>query len=631
VSRVTSHLKDFLASGWPAVLATACGATLLGGFLVETAGGPPSLAISLYATSYLTGGYATLDPLWRNLRRGRFSIDLLMIGAAIGAAAIGYWEEGAVLLFLFSLSGALEGFALDKTSHAIDRLLDLRPATAQRLDAAGAERRVAIEELAVGDLVRVRAGERFAADGRVVVGDASVDQAAVTGESMPVHKRPGSDVFSATIVVDGALDVELTGVGEDTTLARIVALVREAQQQKAHTQRVLDRFEPWYVAGVVVATAAAYGVARAVGLGPADAVYRAMMLLVAASPCALVISTPASILSAIARGATAGILFKGGVHLETLGRVRAMAFDKTGTLTTARPEVQRVIAVDGGTPAELLARAAAVERFSEHHLARVIESAADGAALAEATGFHAHRGMGVQARVAEQVVRVGSERFLREAGLEWPPEAEAAIASCHADGMTVVAVGRRRVEGIIAVADTVRPEAAATIATLRAMGIERVVMLTGDSPAVARALARRLGLDEARADLTPEEKVHALAEIARDYGDVAMVGDGINDAPALAAARVGIAMGVAGTDVALEAADVVLMGDRLERLPSALRLARHALAVVRQNLAFATAVIVVLVTSVLAGWITLPVAVVGHEGSTLLVVLNGLRLLKAEI
>ncbi|MFN2383438.1 MAG: heavy metal translocating P-type ATPase, partial [Gemmatimonadota bacterium] len=584
-------LSAYFRSGRRATLALSCGASLLAAWLVETLDGPRAAALALYVVAYATGGYATLVPLWRNLRRGRFSIDMLMIGAAMGAAAMGYWEEGAVLLFLFSLAGSLESFALARTSAAIDGLLELRPPIARRLAENGREVDVPIEVLAVGDVIRVRPGERFAADGRVVSGEAAVDQATVTGEAMPVQKGPGATVFTGTGVLDGTLDVALTSVGADTTLARVIALVRQAQGEKARTQRLLDRWEPWYVSGVVAASAAAFLVARGGGLNDGDAFYRAMMLLVAASPCALIISTPASILSAIARGARGGVLFKGGVHLETLGRVRVMAFDKTGTLTTARPTVQLIISLNGDTPAALLARAAAVERLSEHHLARVIEAAAGSCPEMPATEFHSHRGQGVEAVLTGERVCVGNERFLRAAGLEWSPEAEAALERCHAQNLTVVAVGRGAVEGILGIADTERPEAPAALAALRREGITRIVMLTGDSAPVAAALSARLGLDAWEADLTPEEKVGALRALQATYGPVAMVGDGVNDAPALATAGVGIAMGGAGTDIALEAADVVLMADQLDRLPAAVRLARQALAVVRQNLIFATAVI----------------------------------------
>lgn len=612
------------------LLAGACALLLLAGVGLERVAGREDAARAAYIAACVAGGLPSLWLALRALARYRIHIDFLMVLAAGGAGAIGQWQEAAVLLFLFSTSNALEAYALGRTSRAIEQLVKLRPVEARVLR-DGAERMIGWEDLLVGDRVLVKPGERIPADGRVVSGSSAVDQSVVTGESAPVDKRPGALVFTSTVNGDGTLEIEVGAVGRDSTLGRIIDLVQKAQREKSATQRAIERIEPYYVGGVLAATVLAYVLARHVVELPADqAFYRAMVLLVGASPCALVISTPASILSAIANGARHGVLFKGGIHLERLGGVRVMAFDKTGTLTGARLEVERVETLGRKTPRDVLCLAAAVESRSEHHLAAAVLRAAGrwGCDVAGAADVHALEGLGVRGRVGGRDVFVGSDRWIRERGAALSSEAEGRILAAKGDGKTIVLVHDGVLQGLILLSDRVRDEARGVVAALRQLGVTRFVLLTGDNLAVARRVAREVGIDDAQADLRPQDKVAFLHALRDQPGGVAMVGDGVNDAPALATATVGVAMGAAGTDVALETADVVLMADSLSSLPYAVALCRRARRVVWQNLVFATAVIAALSLGGIAGWLTLTVAVVGHEGSTLIVVLNGLRLLR---
>jgi Zn2+/Cd2+-exporting ATPase len=625
-----------------AVYSLVCLLALLSAWVAGRAGVQGWVITTLAVIAYLSGGGVAAINGLRTLRHGRIDVDFLMVAAATGAAIIGQWMEGATLLFLFSLSNALQYYALDRTRNAIRALMDLRPATARvrrPADNGHAAVRwveVPVESLVVGDVIEVRPGERMPADGEVATGQSAVDQSPITGESMPVPREPGDPVFAGSINGSGALEVRVTRRAEDSTLARIILLVEEAQSERAPTQKRLDTFEQKYAVGVIsFAALVALAPPLLLGWTWADAFYRSMTLLVVASPCALVISTPASILSAIAAGARHGVLFKGGAHVERLSRVRVVAFDKTGTLTAGRPKVTDVRPVPGRTtPGELLALAAAVEARSEHPLARAIVSAAQqqGLRLPEATNMQAAPGKGVTAEVrvdglGPRTLRIGTAEYLREHGTELDHVAYLPLRELEEQGKTVVLVADGNLLGAIAVADTVRPEAPATIAALKALGVEKVVMLTGDNLRAAQAIGAAAGVDEVRAELLPEEKVTAVKQLLAEYGQVAMVGDGVNDAPALASASVGIAMGAGGSDVALETADVVLMASDLSKLPYAVGLGRRGMKVVRQNLAFSMAVIVALVLSVFMNVITLPLGVIGHEGSTVIVVLNGLRLL----
>jgi Cd2+/Zn2+-exporting ATPase len=494
-----------------------------------------------------------------------------------------------------------------------------------------------VEVLAHGDLVIVRPGDRLPADGVVAAGESAVNQAPITGESMPVAKRPGSPVYAGTINGPGVLEVTVTRLAGETTLAKIIHLVAQAQSEKATTQRIIDRFGEVYVPAILGLVVVAAIVPILAGTAPLTAFYRATVLLVVCSPCALVISTPASVLSAIANAARNGILFKGGVHLETAARVRVLAFDKTGTLTQGAPAVTDVESAPGVSAEETLAVAAALERRSEHPLARAVLAEATRRGVAggeEATDVRAVVGRGVRGRLDGEEAYVGNDSMVAEFGHRPSPELEAARARLENQGKTVMLVGRRAergaILGLIAVADPPRPDAVRAVAALRRAGIARTVMLTGDNPRVAQAIGKTVTVDEVHAELLPQDKVRLIKALAGESGPVAMVGDGINDAPALAAASLGIAMGGAGSDAALETADVVLMGDDLRRLPYVIALGRRARRVIVQNLAFSCAVIVTLIVATLAGWTNLTLGVIGHEGNTLLVVLNGLRLLRTS-
>ena len=585
-----------------------------------------------FGLAYAVGGIPIARDTWVTLREGRLSIDFLMGAAALGAAAVGEPFEGVVLIFLFTLSNALESRALGRTRRAVEALVELRPDSAVLLSPDGTEvGRVPAGELQPGDRIRVRPGERLAADGRVVEGTADVDQSAITGESLPVRKEEGSEVFAATILAGGALVVEVTRHPEDTLLARIIDLVEEARENRAPAQHFIDRFAHPYTLLVVGATFA-YWVIPPLLLGWAwgDAFYRAMTLLVVASPCALVISTPAAILSGIANGARNGILFKGGAVLDRAGEIDTLAFDKTGTLTEGRPRLMDRLAQQG-TELELLAVAAALERDSEHHLARAIleAAAAEGVTPLEVQEFVARPGEGVTGRVAGGPAWVGNEVMARRMGLRPEPLLRGWLAEATSRGQSVVYVGTdREILGAMAFGDTLKPDAAAAIRHLKYEGVKWITILSGDHPDAVRAIAAELGADEVKAGLLPDEKVEAIKALAARSRGVAMVGDGVNDAPAMAASSLGIAMGAAGTDVAIETADVVLMGHEVAKVDYVLHLGKRARRVVRQNIAFSVGWMLMLV--VVAGTVGLPltVAVVAHEGSTLLVALNGLRLLR---
>jgi Cd2+/Zn2+-exporting ATPase len=495
----------------------------------------------------------------------------------------------------------------------------------------GVERVVPVAALVVGDCVIVRPGERIPADGTVLAGMTSVDQAPITGESIPVPKGPGSSVFAATINGDGALDVAVTKLASESTLARVIRMVEAAQAEQTPTQRMTEWIGTRYTMGVLIVVGLFIVVPPLLFGAPfAASFYRAMTLMTVASPCALVISTPAAILSGIAAAARCGILFKGGGALEELGRVSAIAFDKTGTLTRGTPEITDLVAAPGIATDRLLAVAAAVERHSEHPLARAVLASATEheLVLPHASGFRAIVGNGVEAVIGGEHARVGTPALLADADVTVPDDALKRAETLRAAGKTVVFVSEGTCYlGCIALADSLRPAARGVIATLKRLGVRQTVMLSGDNTRVARAIATELGLDDVRAELLPEEKLTAIHELRARYGTVAMVGDGVNDAPALAAATVGIAMGGAGTDVALETADVALMGDDLTSLADGVDISRRARRIVRQNVTIALGVIAILAPIAAFGLIRLPVGVVGHEMSTLVVVANGLRLL----
>jgi Zn2+/Cd2+-exporting ATPase len=614
------------------VLFTATNAlATLTAFLAGRIGFLPAEGISiLFIVAYLAGGYFGLLDGIEVLRRRRLDVNLLMIFAALGAAIIGQPLEGAILLFLFSLSNTLQTYAMDRSRKAIRKLLDLRPSLAVVHRGSTLET-VPVDELKHGDIVVVRPGERIPIDGEITNGSSAVDQSAITGESIPIHKGMGDAVFAGTVNGAGAIDVRVTHLAKDTTLAKIVQLVEKAQANKAQTQRMLDNFEQHY-ALFVLGSAALLTIIPYTLLGQEfqSTFYRAMTFLVVASPCALVISTPASILSAIANGARRGVLFKGGIHLEQTANIRVVAFDKTGTLTNGRPTLDGIFTRNGTSETELLRLAAAVESRSEHPLASAIVKAAKDRRLdlPTATNFKSFTGQGVEAKVNGNHVLIGNLKLFNSLDQHIPSEILSTAQKIEGQGQTVMLVqADGQWSGLLAVADTVRQNAAHVVAELKKLGVERVVMLTGDNQQVAASIASKTGVDEFHPQLLPQDKVAVIEKLRQKYGPIAMVGDGINDAPALASADVGIAMGAAGSDIALETADIVLMSDDLTHLPHAIGLSRRARSTVWQNLAFSMGVILVLVASAFGANMPLTLGVLGHEGSTVVVVLNGLRLL----
>jgi Cd2+/Zn2+-exporting ATPase len=631
VGPVTEPEESWLVKNLETILAGLSLLTLAGGLVAGVLGYARPIQVAFFGLSYAAGGYTGLTQGIKSLREFSFDVNFLMLAAAIGAATIGAWEEGAILLFLFSLSGALESYAMDRTRSAIEKLMDLTPAEAL-VKQGQAEVLVPVEALEIGDVIIIKPGERVAADGQVLTGQSEIDQSPITGESIPVNKKAGDPVFAGTINGQGALEATVTKLAQDSTLAKTIQLVSEAQSQRSPTQRAIDWFGSRYTVAVILGTLAMIFIPYLLlGWEFSPAFYRGMTLLVVASPCALVISTPASVLSAIANAARHGILFKGGAHLENTAKVKVVAFDKTGTLTNGEPSVTEIIPLNGWAEADLLSLTAAAELRSEHHLAKAVVQAARQRQLSipETEEFQALMGRGAQAHVDGHEIKVGKPSLF--AGHGPSDDLAETIESLERQGKTVMLVSRDdQLIGAIAVADTVRPAAKAVVAQLKRVGIERVVMLTGDNERTAQTIAEQAGVDEFYAGLLPQDKVRLLKELEQKYGPVAMVGDGVNDAPALATATVGVAMGAAGTDVALETADVVLMADDLTKLPYAIDLSRRSERIIKQNLAFAGLVIILLISSAVFGLVPLPLGVVGHEGSTLLVVMNGLRLLRSN-
>ncbi len=600
---------------WPLQGSVAQLASLAGLALVYLAGGLPA-------------AWRALGALWKDRV---LDIDLLMVVAAVAAAAVGAPFEGAVLLTLFSISTTLEERALGRARRAIEALMELRPETALRKDADGAVREVPAAELAKGDVVILRPGARVPADGVVLHGQGSIDEANITGESMPVAKQPGAQVFEATVNLDGVLEVAVARTVEQSTVARMITLVTEAQAAKAPSEQFSAWFGQRYTVAVMAMAVLALLAFLWLGRDWEEALYRAATLLVAASPCAIVISVPAAILSALSAAARGGVLFKGGAALETLAEVGAFAFDKTGTLTTGRASVTQVVALDGDEE-RFLSLLTGLEAQSEHPSAAAIRDEAARRDIEPATfrDVTSLPSAGIVGTDDEGVLWAGNPRLAAEMGAEiGDPRLEALAA----DSQSVIYAGRGdRVLGAVTIADEPRSTSASALAALRKGGVRRLVMMTGDRLPVALRIGEQLGLrqQDIHADMLPEDKMNELARLARE-GKVAFVGDGVNDAAALARADVGIAMGTAGSDVALQAADVALLSEDMGRLAEAYRLARRTARIIRQNLAFAIGAMVVLVIGGLFFELPLPLAVIGHEGGTVLVVLNGLRLLRDPI
>jgi len=631
------------------IFSIICGALLGIGFglsYLETI--PSWVSLSLFIGAYFFGGYFTAKEAIQTVAKGGFEIDFLMLVAAIGAAILGEWAEGALLLFLFSMGHALEHYAMNKARKSIAALAELAPKTAL-LKRNGKTEEVGIKELSIGDIIVVKPNSKISADGVVVSGTSSVNQAPITGESVPVDKLPVDDpdkdwsqekdikdehrAFSGTINGNNTLEIKVIREAKDSTLSRLVKLVNEAQTQKSPTQQLTDKFEKYFVPSVLALVVLLNFGFLVLDETFSESFYRAMAVLVAASPCALAISTPSAVLSGVARAAKSGVLIKGGRPLEDLGVITALAFDKTGTLTEGKPKLTEVVVLGDVKEEELLKIAVAVENLSDHPLAKAVvrdgKERLKDADIPEAKDLEAVLGKGIKATLGSDKVYIGNLDLLESLDDKKPSkETEEKVKSLESDGNTTMLIRQNDAYiGIIALMDTPRKEAKSTLEQLKKMGIKRMIMLTGDNQKVADAVAKEIGLTDAWGSLLPEEKVEAIKKLKEQESKVAMVGDGVNDAPAMANSTVGIAMGAAGSDVALDTADIALMADKLETLPFAIGLSRKAKGIIKQNLWVSLGIVALLIPSTILGLANIGVAVLIHEGSTLVVVFNALRLL----
>ncbi|GER79190.1 MAG: cadmium-translocating P-type ATPase [Anaerolineae bacterium] len=625
-------LRSWYKENREIVFSLTAGLLVLIGWLGQTFFGLPVIAATvLYITAYIFGGWDISQHAWHAIKERHFDTDLLMVMAALGAAFLGEFAEGALLLFLFSLGHALEERALDRARRAVRALADLAPKTAL-VKRDGKEQELPVESLQLDDVVIVRPGVRIPVDGIILNGNSGVDQSSVTGESLPVDKVAGDQVFASTVNGEGALEVKVTRLAKDSTLSRVMKMVEEAQAQKSPTQQTVEKFERVFVPAVLILTALVIVLPPLFGFPFRESFLRAMTLLVAASPCALALGTPATILAGVAQAARNGVLVKGGAHLENLGRLKAIAFDKTGTVTHGKPEVTDVVVfpASGWKEADLLSIAAGAESRSAHPLAQAVVRSAQtqGMPVSVMDEVESLTGRGLRAILNGKTIWIGNQKLMDEAGVTLAADAIQKAQSLQGSGKTLFWVAENNTPiGLIALADTLRQEAASTMSALKKIGVEHTIMLTGDNVRSASAIAAQVGLTDYRADLMPEDKLIVIRDLVKEYGQVAMIGDGVNDAPALANATVGIAMGGAGTDVALETADVALMGDDLSKLPFAVGLGRATRNIIMQNLFISLGVIALLVITSLTGIVSIGIAIIFHEGSTLVVVANALRLL----
>ncbi|WP_166804523.1 heavy metal translocating P-type ATPase [Cryobacterium algoritolerans] len=611
----------------PEMVALAvAGVLLAAGLIVEWTTHSEPATLALFWASILVGGVYPLRSAIRAVRNRRLNITVLLVVAVIGAIALGVVEEAAMLVVIFSLGEAMEAYATNKARGSISALMELTPPSANRLTTGGLTETVAVEQLHPGEVVLIRPGERLPTDGTVTEGASWVDASPVTGESVPVEAAAGTEVFGGSLNGNGVLRVRVTKEYSDTVLARVIEQVEEAQTNRSGAERFADKFTAIYTPAMFALAVLVALVLPVFGFEWREAIYRALVILVVSCSCALVISVPVSVVTAIARGARDGILIKGGLYLERLADIKAVAFDKTGTLTRGRPALTQVTAFGGTTEQDALTLAAAVEAGSEHPIAAAIVAGARdrGLDIPAARDARALPGAGMEAIIDGRALHIGRPSDADRSD----PQVGAAVAGAESEGCTAVVLREdTRPLAVLAVADQLRPDAHSTIAELRELGIKRVLMLTGDNATVARSTAHALGLDDYRAELLPDDKSAAIRELREQYGVIAMVGDGVNDAPALANADLAIAMGAAGTDVALETADVALMADELGRLPAAIRLSRRARNNIKINIALSLAVVAVLIIAALAGWMTLTTGLLLNEGSAALIILNGLRML----
>lgn len=622
--------KSFWQKNRKTVLTAISGAFVGSGFLLSLFGIPSGITVPLYLLAMLTGGFYVARTGFYALKTFSLDMNFLMTVAAIGAAAIGEWSEGATVVFLFSLGNTLQAYTMEKTRNSIRALMDLSPKEAL-VRRNGIEMRLPLNEIAVGDVLIVKPGERIAMDGRVIAGTSGVNQASITGESMPVEKQPGSEVFAGTLNEQGSLDIEVTKLAEDTTLAKIIQLVEEAQGQKAPSQQFVDVFARYYTPLVIMAAVAVAVIPSLIFGQPFIPWFKkALILLVISCPCALVISTPVSIVASIGSAARKGVLIKGGAYLEAAGALEAIAFDKTGTLTTGRPEVTDIVPVGSRRPEEIIEIAAAIENRSQHPLAEAILRYVEvkRIQIREGGAFESITGKGAQSDIEGKTFYIGSPRLFEELDIDLQAQG-GEITRLQKQGKTVMLVGdAHELYGLVAVADVVRETSVKAIQKLKAAGIKKLIMLTGDNRGTAQAIAEQVGIDEFRAELLPEDKLTVVQDLLGRYGRVGMVGDGVNDAPALATATVGIAMGGAGTDTALETADIALMADDLSKLPYAVKISRKALQVIKENIAFALVVKGIFLVLTFMGMANLWMAVFADTGAALLVIANGMRLFK---
>ncbi len=618
-------------------LVTAAGVlTGLGLLLGWTHVRPDWLPLAAFALATLAGGVLVFPAAFKALLKAKLDMNVLMTVAVAGAWILGDAGEAASVVFLFSLSELLESWAATRARRAVDALLDLSPPTALVIAADGRQVETAVAEVAVGSEILVKNGTRIPLDGEVVSGESGVDQAPITGESVPVDKSPGDTVFAGTVNGDGSLTVRVTKAADESTLSRIIRLVGEAEEQKPPVQRWVDRFAAIYTPAVFV-MAIAVAVIPPLLLGQVwqDWIYRALVLLVIACPCALVIATPVSVVSGLTALARRGVLVKGGNYLEAVGKLRALAVDKTGTITAGKPKVVGIQSVANVSEDEILRRAAAINAHSNHPLANAIVEAARerGIEFSEVRDFQSVSGHGARATLDGHPHFIGNHKMTHEIGV-CSPEIEARLSAIEEKGQSLAVLGHAphngcagEVLGIIAIADTLRPEAAAALKAIHAAGVEKVVMLSGDNQRTASAIAKQAGIDEARGDLMPEDKVAQVRELVKTYQHAGMVGDGVNDAPALAVASIGFAMGGIGSDAAIETADIALMKDDLSKVADAIVTGRRTLSIIRFNVTFALVVKAVFIVLAFAGHADLWLAILADTGATLLVILNSLRLL----
>ena len=585
-----------------------------------------------YGAAIVIGGYTLFMKGLKNLSRLKFDMNTLMTIAIIGAALIGEWGEGATVVILFAISEALERYSMDKARQSIESLVDIAPKEAL-IRRGNEEMMINVEDIVVGDIMIVKPGQKLAMDGSVVKGTSTLNQAAITGESVPVTKTVDDEVFAGTLNEEGLLEVQVTKKVEDTTLSKIIHLVEEAQAERAPSQAFVDKFAKYYTPAIVLLALFIAVVPPLFGGDWSEWIYQGLAVLVVGCPCALVVSTPVAVVTAIGNAAKNGVLIKGGIYLEETGHLKAIAFDKTGTLTKGVPAVTDILTF-GREQNELLLITAAIEKGSQHPLASAITRKAEESGLkfndVSIEEFHSITGKGVKAKVNNQMYYVGSPNFFEELHGSIPKGRKDKITELQIQGKTVMVVGtEKEILSFIAVADEMRESSKEVISKLNSMGIE-TVMLTGDNERTAAAIGKRVGVSDIRADLLPEDKLNFIKELRGKYQSVAMVGDGVNDAPALAASTVGVAMGGAGTDTALETADIALMSDDLSKLPYTINLSRRALMIIKQNITFSLAIKLLALLLVVPGWLTLWIAIFADMGATLIVTLNSLRLLKVK-